>query len=112
MPRPPDGYRNRAGQQVPGVHDITNAYMPKPALVGWAYKRGQQGLPLYEKGVLDIGTTVHAMCEANLKGDSDREIEAKLKELADPLNVTRARSAYGTFCEWREHFRVKGSPTR
>jgi hypothetical protein len=106
MPRPAEGYRNKAGQQVPGVHDITNAYMPKPALVGWAYNRGKQGLPLYEKGVLEIGTTVHAMAEANLKGDSDREIEAKLKELRDPINIT-ARSAYGAFCEWREAYHVR-----
>jgi hypothetical protein len=108
MPRPPDGYRNRAGQQVPGVHDITNAYMPKPALVGWAYNRGKQGLPLYEKGTLDIGTTVHAMAEANLKGVSDREIEAKLKDLRDPLGRTKAKAAYDAFSEWRGHFRVRG----
>jgi len=106
MPRPPEGYRNRAGQQVPGVHDITNAYMPKPALVGWAYNRGKQGLPLYEKGALDIGTAVHAMAELHLKGDSDREIEAKLKELG-PLDRAKAQAAYGAFCEWREHFRCK-----
>jgi hypothetical protein len=47
------------------------------------------------------------MAEANLKGDSDREIETKLKELGDPLNIAKARSAYGAFCEWCEHFRVR-----
>ena len=105
MPRPPDGYRNRAGQQVPGVHDITNAYCPKPALVGWAYNRGKAGLVLYERNVLDIGTTVHAMAEAHLKGDSDREIEAQLKTL-DAAAAAKARKAYGAFCEWREQFNV------
>jgi len=107
MPRPADGYKNKAGQQVPGVHDITNAYCPKPALVQWAYGRGKQGLPLYEKGALDIGTTVHAMAELHLKGDSDRDIEAKLNELRDPLDRSKARSAFGAFCEWREQFSVK-----
>jgi hypothetical protein len=106
MPRPPDGYRNRAGQQVPGVHDILNAYYPKPALVQWAYNRGKQGLPLYEKDI-DIGHTVHAMAELHLKGDSDREIEAKLKELRDPLVIAKARAAYGAFCEWSDHYAVK-----
>jgi hypothetical protein len=108
MPRPPEGYRNRAGQQVPGVHDITSAYMPKPALVGWAYSRGKQGLPLYEKGTLDIGTAVHAMAELDLRGRPPREIEAALyKALSEGADIIKARNAFVAFTEWREHFAVK-----
>jgi hypothetical protein len=108
MPRPADGYRNRAGQQIPGVHDITNAYMPKPALVGWAYNRGKQGLPLYEKGTLDIGTTVHAMAELDLKGQPSREIEACARSaLSNLADVAKAWSAYEAFTRWREVHAVR-----
>src|SRR5215475_7670041 len=108
MPRPPEGYRNSAGNQIPGVHDITNAYCPKPALVQWAYGRGKQGLPLYEKGTLDIGTAVHAMAELDLKGATPRQIEAKCYELVSARDdADKAFAAYEAFCVWREGHNVR-----
>jgi hypothetical protein len=102
MPRPESGYRNAAGKQVPGVHDITNAYVPKPALVGWAYGRGKAGLPLYEQNVLDIGSAVHAMAELDLRGRDAAEIEACAREaLSDPDHRASAWRAYEAFCTWR-----------
>jgi hypothetical protein len=103
MPRPDGGYKNAAGKQVPGVHDITNAYVPKPALVGWAYGRGKAGLPLYEQNVLDIGSTVHAMAELDLRGRDSAEIEACPKQaLRDPDHRATAWRAYEAFVAWRE----------
>jgi hypothetical protein len=107
MPRPSEGYRNRAGQPVPCVHDITNAYCPKPALVQCAYGRGRQGVPLYEERTLDIGTAVHSMAELDLKERPPREIEACAKALGNADAAAKARSAYNAFCDWREHFAVK-----
>jgi hypothetical protein len=108
VPRPTDGYRNAAGKQVPGVHDITNAYVPKPALVGWAYGRGKAGLQLYEQATLDIGSTVHAMAELDLRGRDAAEIEACAKQaLSDPDHRATARKAYEAFCAWRETNSVK-----
>jgi hypothetical protein len=109
MPRPSAGYRNAAGTQVPGVHDITNAYCPKPALVQWAYNQGKKGVPLYEKSTLDIGTAVHEMAELDLKGASPREIEANLRELVfDPAAVAKARLAFEGFSRWRDQRAVSG----
>jgi hypothetical protein len=108
MPRPESGYRNLAGKQVPGVHDITNAYVPKPALVGWAYGRGKAGLPLYEQATLDIGSTVHAMAELDLRGRDIAEVEACARRmLADNDSRAIARKAYDAFCGWREANSVK-----
>jgi len=108
MPRPDSGYLNAAGQQVPGVSDIVKAYIPKNALVQWAYWRGRNGLELYEKDVLDVGTTVHALAELNLKGRPDREIEALLHSaLFDAAAKAKAWTAYEHFCSWREQHAVR-----
>jgi hypothetical protein len=103
MPRPSDGYRNAAGKQVPGVHDITNAYVPKPALVGWAYGRGKAGLPLYEQNTLDIGSTVHAMAELDLRGRP----AAIISGLTGEDSRAKAWLAYEAFCVWRESNSVR-----
>ena len=50
--------------------------MDQTALKHGAYKRGQQGLPLYDRAAIDIGSTVHHIAELDFKGRSDREIEA------------------------------------
>lgn len=108
MPRPSEGYRNAAGQQVPGVHDVTNAYCPKPALVRWAYGRGKAGLELYEKGAIDIGTTVHQMAELDLKGRETREIEACVHSSLTGLgDIAKAWQAFEAFCRWREQHCVR-----
>lgn len=108
MPRPDGGYRNRSGTQVPGVHDILKDYIPKDALVPWAYSRGRKGLPLYEKATLDIGTAVHAMAELDLKGRPSREIEGCAHaSLSNPNDIARAWQAFEGFCRWRESNHVR-----
>lgn len=101
MPRPRKGYHNAAGERIPGTHDITNAYCPKPALVGWAYNMGKLGLPLNGASETDIGTTVHAMAELHLKGHSVDDINACLHStLAEPEHITKAQSAYDALRRW------------
>lgn len=108
MPRPDGGYRNQAGDQVPGVHDITNAFCPKPALVHWAYNQGRKGVPLYERSTLDIGSAVHAMAELNLKGRPSREIEERCHEvLREPGDLAKAWAAYSAFEAWRDACAVR-----
>src|ERR1700693_1660860 len=76
MPRPKQGYFNAAGQPIPGTHDPIQRFMDQTALKFWAYKRGQQGLPLFDRAAIDIGSTVHGIAELDLRGRPDREIEA------------------------------------
>ena len=63
MPRPKNGYVNATGQPVPGTHDPINRYMDKTALMHWAYNPGKDGMPLYDRAAIDIGSTVHHMAE-------------------------------------------------
>lgn len=108
MPRPREGYRNAAGLLVPGTHDITGAYASgSRALMIWAFNQGKAGLSLKSASEADIGTAVHAMAELDLKGHSVEEIEACLQEhLDDDEQLTKARSAYDAFCQWRNEHTV------
>jgi hypothetical protein len=108
MPRPKQGYTNAAGEKVPGTNDITGRYGDKGALIHWAHKQGQAGLPLYERSALDIGSAVHKMAELDLIGASDREIETSLHNyLSAPNHLEMANTSFRAFREWREQCRVR-----
>lgn len=108
MPRPSDGYKNLAGQSVPGTHDPISRYMDKSALMHWAHKRGSQGLPLYDRAAIDIGSTVHHMAELDLRGRPDREIEAYAHDcLAAPDHLRKAFASFKQFRAWRQQCHVR-----
>ena len=108
MPRPVSGYHNRAGQPVPGTHDPLKRFTQPGGLINWAYGRGKQGLPLYDKTAIDIGSTVHAMAEMDLKGRPDREIEAYVNNcLTAPEHLRKAWSSFQGFREWRQQCQVR-----
>jgi hypothetical protein len=108
MPRPANGYKNAAGQPVPGTHDPISRFMDQTALKHWAYKRGQEGLPLYDLAAIDIGSTVHGMAELDLQGRPDREIEAYANDrLVAPDHLRKAWTSFGQFRAWREQCRVR-----
>jgi hypothetical protein len=102
MPRPANGYTNAAGQSVPGTHDPISRYMDRSALMHWAHKRGTEGLPLYARDALDIGSTVHAMADLDLKGRPDREIENVARDAGLPRDdYDKAMRAFLQFRKWR-----------
>lgn len=108
MPRPKSGYANAAGQSVPGTTDITGRFGDKQALLHWAHKQGQAGLPLYQRSALDIGSAVHKMCELDLMGAADREIETTLYTyLSAPNHLQMAHASFRAFREWRQQCRVR-----
>jgi hypothetical protein len=108
MPRPKDGYKNAAGQSVPGTHDPISRYMDQTALKIWAYKRGKEGLPLWDRSAIDIGSAVHGMAELDLKGRPDREIEAYAHDrLVAPDHLQKAFASFGQFREWRQQCHVR-----
>jgi hypothetical protein len=108
MPRPKSGYTNAAGNTVPGATDITGRYKDSGALLHWAHKQGAAGLPLYERSPLDIGSAVHKMCELDLIGASDREIQASLHNyLSAPNHLQMAHTSFAAFRQWREQCRVR-----
>jgi hypothetical protein len=108
MPRPKEGYRNRAGEVVPGTHDPVSRFADKQALIHWAYNRGKSGHQLYDRAAIDIGSTVHHMAEMDLRGRPDREIEAYANDcLVAPDHLKKAWASFGQFREWRQQCNVR-----
>jgi hypothetical protein len=108
VPRPPNGYVNAAGQAVPGTHDPISRYMDRSALMHWAHKRGMEGLPLYARDAIDIGSAVHAMADLDLKGRPDREIENVAREAGHCRdNFDKAMRAFMQFRKWRVSCRLE-----
>jgi hypothetical protein len=108
MPRPKSGYKNAAGNPIPGCTDITGRFMDRSRLLFWAFNRGKQGhKSLYDDSALDIGTCVHTMAELDMKGRSPRDIEFYLTTtLTDPEQQTKAKLAFEAFRKWRDRFHV------
>ena len=119
MPTPRQGYKAADGKKIPSVTTVLKIKDPG-ALINWAYKTGRehgvlegQGNPapsgLYEgSDILAIGTCVHSMCEAWVKGDEPLLVLEKALE-ADTVNDkatfrAQAASAYSAFEFW-----VKGT---
>jgi hypothetical protein len=102
VPRPANGYVNAAGQSVPGTHDPISRYMDRSALMHWAHKRGVEGLPLYARDAIDIGSAVHAMADLDLKGRPDREIENVARDAGLPRDdYDKAMRCFMQFRKWR-----------
>lgn len=107
MPRPSTGYRNAAGVVIPGTHDPIKRYMNSNGLIQWAYKRGKEGVALYDGQAVNIGSCVHMMAELDLKNrpmdEIDYYVEQTLPHYADR---TAAVKAFAQFRSWREQFHV------
>ncbi len=109
MPRPKDGYRNAAGQPIPGTGDINGRFMDRARLLYWAFNRGKQGhAKLYDGSALDVGTAVHTMAELDLKASPQRDIDFYLAAtLPDAEQQAKARAAFAAFRQWREAVHVR-----
>jgi len=108
MPRPSNGYRNAAGETVPGTNDITSRFQSPEGLYRWFYNNGKNGLPFRPEAAINIGSAVHKMAELDLIGAPDREIEASLHSyLSAPNHLEMANNAFRAFRAWREQNRVR-----
>ena len=119
MPTARLGYKLADGTKVPSVTTILTIKDPGP-LINWAYRTGREhGLlegqgkeapsGLYDSSdILAIGTCVHAMCEAWVKGDEPLLVLEKALEsekVHDKVSFrAQAASAYSAFEFW-----VKGT---
>ena len=72
MPTPRKGYFLKDGTKVPGTTTIIGRFKESGALIAWAYKRGKDGLELYDSRdkAAEIGTIIHGLVERFLKGES------------------------------------------
>ena len=74
----------------------------------WAFARGKAGhAKLYDDSALDVGSCVHMMCELDLKGRAQEDIDFYLETtLRDPEDRAKASSAFTAFRKWRADFHV------
>lgn len=109
MARPKEGYRNAAGDIIPGTTDISGRFMDRSRLLYWAFNRGKEGYKkLYDGIDLNIGTVVHQMAELDLKGQSADDIAFYAKTtLAEPEQLEKAQTAFLAFKRWRTKFHIE-----
>lgn len=103
--RPKTGYRNAAGESVPGVTSIISRYKDSGALLHWAFAQGklaEQGKisTLYEKRdeAADAGTLAHALIDASIHGE---DAAGLLDGVAEETR-TKAENAFAQFVKWRD----------
>lgn len=91
--------RDKRGRPKYGCPSVTQVIdlLAKPALITWSYKRGLDGLDLYETRdkAADAGTHAHAMIECHLKGLPEPDADGISPEL-----LAKAEGCYIAFLEW------------
>jgi hypothetical protein len=109
MATPKKGYFTADGLKIPSVTTIIGRFKESGALIRWAYKQGELGVPLYEKrdAAADVGTYVHSMIEVFL---ANGEVEIPPPAGMTPENVEKAASAYQAFRTWLDGSRLKVTP--
>ena len=101
MPTPKAGYFLKDGTRVPGTTTVIGRWKESSALIYWAYKRGKDGLELYESRdkAAELGTIVHETVEEYIRGGNPREVIPEAITLEDQAQIT---SAFEAFEEWFE----------
>ncbi len=91
-------YKNADGKSLKGVTTILGI-LAKPALIGWAYKQGIAGVPLYESRdkAADAGTLAHLYVENHLKGLPDPPRDGIPQDVVD-----KASSCYIAYLDWEK----------
>lgn len=105
MARPTGGYKNAAGQRVPGVTTPIGRFKDSGALLWWAFGQGKAAErgeidSLYDKRdeAADAGTLAHEMVEAHIAGeDFETVIKGKPKAI-----VIQAMSAFNAYLNWSQ----------
>lgn len=105
--RPRRGYKLASGQKVPGTTTIVGRFKESGGLIRWAYKRGLDGLELYESRdkAADLGTHVHDAIETQIHGG---EGLAYLRNLdLSEVDLASCEEAFGAFEEWHAGQRLE-----
>ena len=107
MPRPAGGYFLADGTRVPSVTTINGRFGDKSQLMYWAFKQGQarpQSSNLYEesKKEADVGTLIHAMIEARIKGLKTIET----KDLG-PDFIAKAQRGFSEYQIWQQQSQIE-----
>ena len=102
MPRPAGGYRNAAGQRVPGVSTIAKVGSDPGGLLHWAWQQGINGKDYRESrdAAAEAGNLVHAAADAWKAG-------RPFQFTGPPEIVARAQTGFEAFVQWATQTRLK-----
>jgi hypothetical protein len=102
MARPAGGYRNTAGQRVPGASTVAKLISDPGGLIHWAWTEGHEGRDYRESrdAAAGAGTMVHEAAEAWKQG---RPYEWQ----GPPAVVAQAQIGFGNFLEWTQQTKLK-----
>lgn len=119
MATPKDGYRNAAGDRIPGTTTVIGRFKDSGGLIQWAYKQGREHGDLSARGkdaprhlydvsgkAADIGTAAHSMVEAHINGDDPEAALSALMGEGEDF-ATKARSAFNAYLEWASMTRIE-----
>lgn len=105
MGRPTTGYKNAAGEKIPGTTTIIGRFKESGGLLQWAFKQGQSGVShLYEErdNAALAGNIAHDCIEAKILGKPLPEVGQLDRALFE-----KAMNAYHQFLEWQEQTRIE-----
>jgi hypothetical protein len=105
--RPKRGYRLANGTKVPGTTTILGRFKESGGLIRWAYKRGLDGLDLYESRdkAAEIGTIVHDAAEEHIHGSDGHALIAERAQTDEDRE--KCERAFGAFLRLMTNFRMK-----
>lgn len=108
MSHPAKGYRNKAGDRVPGTTTICGRFKESGALIRWAYNRGKEGLELYDSRdkAAEAGTLAHAMVESYIKDMDWHDHEDVTGQESEEV-VLQAKNAYHQFLKWFKQTKIE-----
>ena len=109
MAHPKAGYKNSAGQRVPGVTTIIGRFKDSGGLLYWAFEQGKAAERGEINSLYDVrdqaaesGTLAHSMVEAYIAG------EPQPVQGDTPLNVfSEALNAYKAYRTWEAQSKLK-----
>jgi hypothetical protein len=101
VPRPASGYRNKAGQRIPGNTSVCKLVGDPDGLIHWANQLGLEGKDHRDvlKAAAAAGTLVHEAAEALGQG-------RPYTFTGDPDVVAKARIGFRAFEEWAAQTRL------
>jgi len=108
MAHPSGGYRNKAGERVPGVTTIIGRFKDSGGLLYWAFEQGKAAERgeierLYDKrdAAAESGTLAHEMVEAHIKGE---KFEPPFGTLDS--TIEEANAAFDAYLNWEQTTRL------
>ena len=106
MPHPTSGYRLPDGAKVPGTTTIIGRFKESGGLLWWACEQGQKHPNVPVRDALygerdkaaDIGTCVHDMVDAHVKGKPPQDVF----DLCDfsPEDAAKVASGFDAYLSW------------